>query len=96
MFLAGPKTKRSSDSRLVYCMSVDAVAHRVHGCIKVKCITNDIERDTIRENADVLTPAILHLGLRVSVATCQVHVRALYDLMKIACPGALMYYRNTF
>ena len=88
MFLAGPNTKILY--RLVYRMSVDAVGHRVHGCFKVKCITDDIERDTIRENVDVLSPAILHLGLRISVATCQVHVRALYDLMKLSCPGALM------
>ena len=54
---------------------------------KVKVLTTDITRDTIKNNVRVLTIAAKELGLRVSVKTCQVHVEALYALMQINCPG---------
>ena len=48
-----------------------------------------ITRDTLKENAKVLEAAIRFLGLRVSVPTCQVHVRELYKFMGIDCPSHL-------
>ena len=47
-----------------------------------------VDRDTLKANKAVLCVAAPILGLRVSVATCQVHVQALYRLMDIAVPSA--------
>lgn len=47
------------------------------------------DRDTVKKNLDLLIPAVQALGLRVGVKTCQVHIQALYDMMKIPVPGAL-------
>lgn len=51
-------------------------------------LTKGVDRDTIKNNAQVLTIAANVLGLRVGVKTCQVHVEALYTLMSIPCPGS--------
>lgn len=50
-------------------------------------LTEEVTRDSIKDNMDVLIPAANYLGLRVGVTTCHVHVKALYELMQISCPG---------
>lgn len=62
----------------------------VLACAEVKVLTPEITRDSIKDNVRLLTVAGNHLGLRVGVRTCQVHVAALYDLMKINCPGQVL------
>ena len=47
------------------------------------------DRDSVKKNIDLLVPAIQALGYRVGVKTCQVHVAACYETMKIPCPGVL-------
>ena len=59
---------------------------------KVKILTNEITRDAIKQNIQVLTIAAKDLGLRVGVKTCQVHVEALYTLMAVSCPGRLFHF----
>lgn len=49
-------------------------------------VTDDITRDSIRDNVDVLVPCANVLGMRVGIKTLQVHIQACYDLMKIPCP----------
>ena len=56
---------------------------------EVTVLSDEVTRDDIRQNKDVLTVAANLLGLRVGVKTCQVHVKALYELMQIPCPGNL-------
>lgn len=50
-------------------------------------LTEEVTRDSIKDNMDVLIPAANYLGLRVGVTTCHVHVKALFELMQISCPG---------
>lgn len=52
-------------------------------------MTDEVDRDAVRSNADVLKIAIEFLGYRVSVKTCAVHIEALYAFMKIPCPRSL-------
>ena len=52
-------------------------------------LTDAVDRDTIRNNVQVLTLAGQQLGLRVGVKTVEVHVKALYEFMKVPCPGCL-------
>ena len=47
------------------------------------------DRDAVKSNIPVLTAAINALGLRVGIALTTTHVKALYDYMKIPCPGSL-------
>lgn len=46
-------------------------------------------RDTLKQNKKLISIAIAHLGLRVAVPTCQVHVRELYAYMEVSCPRYL-------
>lgn len=54
--------------------------------LQVRIIGGLFDRDAVKDNARVLAIAAKSLGLRVGVPTCTVHVRALYDIMKISCP----------
>lgn len=57
--------------------------------LKVCVLTEDIDRDTIKNNIRVLTLAGQSLGLRVGIKTCEVHVKALYEYMRVPCPSSL-------
>lgn len=57
--------------------------------LQVKVLTEEVTRDSIKDNAAVLELAGQQLGLRVDIRTCEVHVKALYALMKIPCPRLL-------
>ena len=48
-----------------------------------------LDRDSLKANVAVLTPAASYLGLRTGVRTCTVHVQALYDLMQVPVPRSL-------
>ena len=50
------------------------------------CDHKAITRETLVSNKVLITKAIEMLGLRVSVAECQMHVKSLYQLMEIPCP----------
>ena len=51
--------------------------------------SNAIDRLAVELNEDLLTDMILHLGTRVSVDTLEVHVKALYDLMRVGISSLL-------
>ena len=46
-------------------------------------------RENIVSNELVMAPALQHLGVRPSVQTCMLHIKALYDLMSIPISGRL-------
>ena len=48
-----------------------------------------VTRHTLCRNKPLLLEASALLGLRVSIAVCQTHVTALYQLMQVNCPGSL-------
>lgn len=50
-----------------------------------------INRDTLKQNVEMLEIAIPHLSVRCAVATCVVHLKALYDFMRVGIPGNLMH-----
>ena len=52
-------------------------------------LTDEINRDCIAGNADVLRLAAQHVGFKASVKTFAVHVQALYNLMQIPVQRAL-------
>lgn len=56
---------------------------------EVFTVGKTLNRDTLKNNEEVLSAAVRHLGLRVSVPTCQVHVGELYNFMDIDCPSHL-------
>ena len=56
---------------------------------QVSVLGGEPDRDSLRTNMDVLKVAAPVLGLRVGVKTCQLHIEALYDYMRIPCPGHL-------
>ena len=45
------------------------------------------DRDAIKKNIALLTVAVKALGLRVGINLCTVHIKAMYELMNISCPG---------
>lgn len=59
---------------------------------KVSVFGQSITRDTLKNNRTLLALAVKFLGLRVTVPTCQMHIKALYDYMDISCPGTLFLY----
>ena len=42
----------------------------------------------MKANIPVLQVAIKNIGLRVGVKLCELHIKALYDYMKIPAPGS--------
>ena len=52
---------------------------------------NILDRTAVELNEDLLTEQIRNLGTRVSVDTLEVHVKSLYDLMRIPISGLLPY-----
>lgn len=61
-------------------------------CVFGECVN----RDTLKNNRSLLSLAVKFLGLRVTVPTCQMHIRALYDYMDISCPRTLFLYIEDF
>lgn len=61
---------------------------------EVFTVGKTLNRDTLKNNEEVLTAAVRHLGLRVSVPTLRVHVGELYNFMDIDCPSHLT--QNSF
>ena len=57
---------------------------------EVAIVGKSVTRDSIKENERLLEPAIRLLGMRVSVPTCQVHIRELYNYMELDCPSNLI------
>ena len=53
---------------------------------KVEVLSDNIDRDDVKQNIPVLKMAASLLGLRVGVGACTVHVQALYDYMQVPCP----------
>ena len=53
-----------------------------------------IDRDAVKANIPVLTAAINLFGFRVGVSLSVLHVKALYDLMTIPCPGVFCFSVN--
>ena len=45
------------------------------------------DRDSVKANVKVIELAAQAVGLRVGVNLCILHVTALYEYMKIPCPG---------
>ncbi|CAE7425864.1 unnamed protein product [Symbiodinium necroappetens] len=48
-------------------------------------------RESIVQNEAVLKPALQHLGMRPSVQTCMLHIKAFFDLMQLSIPAAHVY-----
>lgn len=49
-----------------------------------------ISRDTLKQNAHVLIPAIELVGCRITVSTAQFHVAEFYKLLGVDCPSDLV------
>ena len=49
------------------------------------------DREALDLNVDLLEPLIEHMGTRVAVDVLEVHIRALYGLMKIGLNGYLLH-----
>ena len=60
-----------------------------HAAPQVHILTDEVNRDCIAANAELLELAAEHLGLRASVKTIHVHVQCLYDLMMIPAQRVL-------
>ena len=56
---------------------------------KVEVVGNCQSRDNLKSNVDVLLPAVEKLALRVSVPTCQTHLKELYRLCEVPCSSHL-------
>ena len=52
---------------------------------KVEVVGACQTRDNLKNNADILLPAVYLLGVRVSVPTCQTHMKELYQLCEVPC-----------
>ncbi|CAE7239161.1 unnamed protein product, partial [Symbiodinium microadriaticum] len=48
-------------------------------------------RESIVQNEVVLKPALQHLGMRPSVQTCMLHIKAFFDMMQLSIPAAHVY-----
>ncbi|CAE7353538.1 unnamed protein product [Symbiodinium sp. CCMP2456] len=48
-------------------------------------------RESIVQNEAVIKPALHHLGMRPSVQTCMLHIKAFFDLMQLSIPAAHVY-----
>ena len=57
--------------------------------LQVEGVGMKVTRETLRPNQKLVTTAIRHLGNRVSVDVCAMHLQSCYEMQNISIPGLL-------